>query len=259
MEKIQNIQALPKRLMERLSSEPTAHICSSCGIMVYPSQITIGGQIRFVPRRCPCEGAKERQRIAAEQHAVRVDAQSRNTYSWLGSDWSDIALREKTFANFDASKQTEAYESTRMFAEDPMGTLVLHGTFGTGKTHLLTAICNELLSKYGKASLFVTAPKLFAAIGNRIAENADYQTLIKRAINTPLLCIDDVDKAKPSDFREEIYFAIIDERSKAGLPIALSTNRVAKLADFVGGAACSRLQMGLIAIEMVGNDYRKEL
>jgi DNA replication protein DnaC len=245
--------------MQRLPSEPTANVCPDCGLAVYPRQVTVGGQVRYVPRRCPCQEGKEKQRRTDEQRAVLLEAQSRNTYSWLGSAWSDIALREKTFANFDASRQAVAYEAAQLFVEDLEGVLILDGAYGTGKTHILAAICNELLNKYGKGSLFVTSPKLFAAIGQRISENADYQTLIKRAVNTRLLCLDDIDKAKPSDFREEIYFAIIDERSKAGRPIAISTNRLADLAIFIGGAAASRLKAGQVAIKMAGSDYREEL
>ncbi len=259
MERIGDISALPKSLLDRLPSEPSVSTCPDCGLVVYPRQITVGGETRFAPRRCPCQEVKDRQRRADEQRAVLIDAQSRNTYSWLGSQWADIALREKTFATFDTSKQEEAYEEARSFVDDLQGVLILHGTYGTGKTHLLAAVCNELLSKHGKASLFTTAPKLFAAVGQRIAENADYHGLLERAIRTPLLCLDDIDKAKWSEFREEIYFAIIDERSKAGRPIALSTNRIASLADFIGGASVSRLKAGQIAIEMTGSDYREGL
>jgi Bacterial dnaA protein len=176
MERIQNV-ALPKPIMDRLRDDSSANPCPDCGLMVYPRQVTMGGKVHFVPRPCPCQEDKEKQRRTNEQRAVRMEAQSRNTYSWLGSAWSDVALREKTFATFDARKQAEAYEEAQAFTKDPQGTLVFHGTYGTGKTHLLAAICNELLSRHGKASLFVTAPKLFAAIGGRIAEDVALRLL----------------------------------------------------------------------------------
>jgi DNA replication protein len=109
------------------------------------------------------------------------------------------------------------------------------------------------------ASLFTTAPELFAAIQQYIACNDDYYKLVERAARTQLLVIDDIDKAKHTDFREEIYFAIIDKRVNRGLPTAISTNRLDELANFVGGAVASRFQVGQIAIAMNGADYRKEL
>jgi DNA replication protein DnaC len=71
--------------------------------------------------------------------------------------------------------------------------------------------------------------------------------------------IDDVEKAKHSEFTEEVYFEIVDERTKAGRPIAISTNRLGDLEQYVGGAVCSRLSIGQIAVEMMGADYRLEL
>ena len=52
--------------------------------------------------------------------------------------------------------------------------------------------------------------------------------------------IDDIDKAKHNDFREEIYFSSIDARTNAELPTAISTNRIDDIADYVGGVVCSR-------------------
>jgi hypothetical protein len=77
--------------------------------------------------------------------------------------------------------------------------------------------------------------------------------------DTLLLDFDDVDKAKRTDFREEVYFNIIDKRVICGRPIAISTNRLNELDQFIGGACVSRLSIGQIALEMVGADYRLTL
>jgi hypothetical protein len=82
--------------------------------------------------------------------------------------------------------------------------------------------------------------------------NEENQALLDRCVNTPLLVIDDIDKAKHTDAREEVYFTIIDARTNAALPTAISTNRIEDLADYVGGAVCSRLKVGQIAVEMTG-------
>lgn len=147
-----------------------------------------------------------------------------------------------------------------MFANDPFGVLVLHGTYGTGKTHLLAAVGNKVLrNKKPMESLFTTSPKLFGAIQDRIQRGEEYYSLIDSAVRTPLLIIDDIDKAKWTEFREEIYFSIIDDRIKDRKPIAISTNRLDELASFVGGAVCSRLKTCQIEAEMIGIDYREEI
>jgi DNA replication protein DnaC len=190
---------------------------------------------------------------------MRAEAMQ-HTYTWLGARWADSDLVAKTFATFQVERQARAYEAAQAFVANPEGTLVLYGTFGTGKTHLLAAICNASLHQQKPTkSLFTTSPNLFAAIQARIQAKEDYTGILTAAIQTPLLVLDDIDKAKWSEFREEVYFEMVDKRVKAGRPIAISTNKLDALAHYVGGAVCSRFKVGQIAIEMVGADFREEL
>jgi len=266
MEKVTNA-LLPAKLFLRYlqlpqTAEEATKQCEVCSQVIEPKQLVMNGEVRYSPRKCPCQQAKEQQGEAERIRAEIRDAQARYTYMWLGRDrrWSDVALREKTFENFNRERQAEAFEVAQAFASNPSGTLVLHGTYGTGKTHLLAAVCNAvLLNEKSVRSLFTTSPKLFAAIQECIGHGEDYSWLIEKAMTTPLLVIDDIDKAKWSAFREEIYFSIIDERVKAGRPTAISTNRLDELADFVGGAVCSRFKVGQVEAEMLGEDYREEV
>jgi DNA replication protein DnaC len=185
--------------------------------------------------------------------------QASDTFGWLvGAYNSDMPLAEKTFENFQAERQLEAFDAAREFALEPRGVLVLCGSYGTGKTHLLAAICNELRLRE-VSSRFVMAPKLHRAIAECYQHDSDTGTIFRKAIMTPLLVIDDVGASKWTESRQETYEMIIEERTKHGRPIALSTNHLDKLADFVGGRACSRLSIGQIAVEMVGADFRMEM
>lgn len=207
---------------------------------------------------CDCEKKARQIKRQEEERQRKVSAMVSGTFEWLGAEWSDRPLALKTFENFDRELQPEGYASAEMFVQVMEGSFVLHGLFGTGKTHLLAAICNRLRA-LGKESRFVPSPNLFRAIQQRIRFDEDYSSIISRASSTPLLVIDDIDKAKWSEFREEVYFAIIDTRVKRGLPTAISTNRLDELANFVGGAVSSRLSISQIEVEMNGQDYRKLL
>lgn len=227
---------------------------AGCGTIA-PLEIRPG---RFIRKACPCERAfRDECRNLQELLAWRK-AQAPLTFGWLGQRYSNTALSEKTFENFDQSRQPDAWQNAKLFAGALYGTLVLHGAYGTGKTHLLAAACNELLWQK-KTARFIIAPKFFGAIQAKIGANESYALIIEQAITTPLLVIDDIDKCKWSEFREEIYFAIIDERVNAGRPIAISTNRFAELEQYIGGACASRLCVGMTEIEMDGSDYRKEM
>lgn len=216
-------------------------------------------RLGYVHRR-PCQCEKDARAKWQQRKELRdwMGPQTHTTYGWLGEDKADMDLVEKTFANFDEDRQPLAYQGVYEFADILSGTLVLHGSYGTGKTHLLAALCNELRRRR-IPSLFVTAPKLFQTIQGRIGRNESWEPLIAQAVRVPLLAIDDIDKAKWTEHREEVYFAIIDERVKAGKPIAISTNKLDKLADYVGGANASRLKIGQIELEMTGQDVREEL
>ncbi len=236
--------------------EEVQYDCPYCGNVVPAYHMQSNG--RYVRGRCICVKEREEREAEAARRMAWLASQLAYTYAWLGPHWTDTPLKEKTFETFDTRRQNDAYEMCRLFSMELEGILILHGPYGTGKTHLLAAICNELRLRQF-SSRFTTAPKLFRAIQERIYRNADYYELIHKASTAPLLVIDDIDKAKPSEFREEVYFEIIDERTKAGLPIAISTNRLSELSTFVGGAACSRLSMGQIAVVMNGADYRMEM
>jgi DNA replication protein DnaC len=105
--------------------------------------------------------------------------------------------------------------------------------------------------------LYVSAAALFEAIQDRLHREQDYQPLLQRAARTPLLLMDDLDKPKPSEFRESVYYALFNQRNLAGLPLALTCNcHPRELERWIGGAALSRLMQGLIPLGMHGPDYR---
>jgi DNA replication protein DnaC len=239
---------------EKGSYQGYPFVYQGCGV-IEPLQLPSG---RFIRRSCTCERAARKLQQQQFEQEQWMQRHSNRLYDWLGPRWTDYSLKNKTFSNFQFQRQPDAYDMAHEFVSLLSGTFILHGSYGTGKTHLLAAICNDLL-KHQTSCLFATAPNLFRAMQARIQNKEDYTELIFRAIRTPLLVIDDVEKAKHSEFTEEVYFEIVDERTKAGRPIAISTNRLGDLEQYVGGAVCSRLSIGQIAVEMMGADYRLEL
>lgn len=238
--------------------EEATRSCEVCGMV---PALHIKSVDRYVVGTCDCQ-RKEREAYQARQSYQQRQAALSATYDWLSGypmDADEIrTLASRTFANFNGTRFSKTLEEVRNFAETLRGSLVLHGSFGTGKTHLLAALCNDLSAR-GMLCRFTTAPNLFLALNFHIARKQDYSGIIQSAISTPLLVLDDIDKAKPSEFREEVYFKILDSRTTAGRPTAISTNKLSELANYIGGAGVSRLSIRQIAEEMIGDDYRKEL
>lgn len=170
-------------------------------------------------------------------------------------------VNQKRFDEFPAARRswTTAKEKAEAFANNPQGILMLYGPYGLGKTHLLAAICNSLrLRQQPVPSLFVTTPKFFSAFYDKMDTHSEWD-LVQRAMTTPFLCFDDVDKAGPKEFRREIFYQIIDSRVAAHLPMAISTNNMEGLSDYIGEAAYSRLMDHGIPVKMLGADYRHNL
>jgi DNA replication protein DnaC len=230
--------------------------CPTCGFVPPISW----GQGWYARGLCACrrraieeqEAAQVRQQMAA----LRQQQLAASVYGWLGKQWRQEGLCEKSFDTFDWQRQPAGYSQAASFANEPKGVLYLFGAYGVGKTHLLAAIANRRC-ELGQAVLFASVVTLFDAIQDRIRHEQDYHDLLRRAIATPLLILDDLDKPKPSEFRQEMLYQIVDGRNRVSLPLALSCNcPPAELDRFIGGAARSRLMQGMVSVEMTGPDYR---
>ena len=244
----------PRALLPRLSRDPAEKTwtCPRCGL-IPPIAFAEGWYAR---RPCPCEEAAQEAREIRRLREQTAQARAALTFNWLGCAWSETELFTWTFEVFRRERQPQAYALARAFAARPQGSLAFYGDFGTGKTHLLAAIANAVAAR-GETCRFASAVSLFDALQERIKGEQDYHGLLRQAIATPLLLLDDVDKLKPSEFREETLYKILNGRNVAGLPLALSSNNPPEaLQRWIGGAGCSRLMAGLIPVPMNGPDYR---
>lgn len=258
------VEAIPEQELVQARS-----LCSQCGV-IEPEveQFECNGETWYslVRGECRCEqAAREEQRLQEERRErLRL---AYETFRWTESDCAYLhlvvseplfpPLALKRFHDFEQKSQPEAFDAAYAFAERPVGTLILHGGFGTGKTHLAAAICNELREERQQRSCFCTAPELFLALARCMRKGEDETELLYHARTAPVLVLDDVDKAKHSEYREQVYFDILNPRTDAGLPTVITTNKLEELERYVGGAVYSRLCLQQIAVEMIGNDYRK--
>lgn len=256
MKRLHNLYPAPAWAIPRLSRDPEEKTwtCPRCGV-VPPIAFTDGWYAR---RPCACERAAFEARQLRQLREELAQARQALTYTWLGRAWAEPGLFAKTFETFQRERQPAAYDLALAFAARPQGVLVLYGSYGAGKTHLLAAIANAM-SAAGRTCRFASTTLLFGAIQERIGQGLDYLDISRRAISAPLLLLDDLDKLKPSEFREETLYTTLNGRNVAGLPLAITSNRPPdELAPWIGGAGCSRLMAGLIPVPMQGPDYRLE-
>jgi IstB-like ATP binding protein len=206
------LPAAPTALRARMSRDPAEKTwtCPTCGVIL-PLAFAEGWYAR---RPCRCEEAARVAREIAHLRAQTERARAVLTYTWLGRAWAEPGLAAKTFATFERERQPQAFDLAYAFAEQPQGTLACYGSFGIGKTHLLAAIANAQVER-GHTCRFASAVSLFDALQERIQLGQDYHDLLRQAIRAPLLILDDVDKLKPSEFREETLYKLLNGRSVA--------------------------------------------
>ncbi len=138
-------------------------------------------------------------------------------------------LQWQTFASFivvDEAPPPQGRGSNRAmqaaasaFAADPHGWLLLAGSVGTGKTHLLAAIAQSAR----RSSHFLTAPDLLDEL--RTGYNDDSYAVRFDALRmSPLLLLDDLGAESATDWAEEKLFQLLNYRYNWELPTAIATN-----------------------------------
>ncbi|HET8905734.1 MAG TPA: ATP-binding protein, partial [Ktedonobacterales bacterium] len=172
-------------------------------------------------------------------------------------------LLSKTFATFDCSRSPESTHACavlRQFAETPdatKGWVLLVGNRGTGKTHLLAALANELMAR-GEAPLYVVVPDFLEYLrAGYDSEKLDEKTSrrMEDARNCPVLLLDDLGSEKRSPWTDEQLYRLLNHRYNEGLPTVVASN---VLLDGLEPRIASRMQDSSLAqvVLLAGEDQR---
>lgn len=254
--------------------------CSNCGAEFQTKIASRDGQDYPSAKKCADCSEKEREaeRKAKLEQELKEAIEEQREFWW---DEANLGAKfvEKTFDNFNHKLQPEAYALVKGYSGKSM-ILLSPNIYGVGKTHLMAALVNHLITTQEPASIggstihkrrcpvyYTNENELLARIRatfeSRYEDHETERSIYNFLASIELLIIDDVGKVRPKDysFLQSVYFRIIDDRYNNESPIILTTNLgYDELEEHIGGACADRLRemCGKNFIKMVGQSYRRQ-
>ena len=195
-------------------------------------------------------------------------------------------LAAHTFGAWDGDKQQATKVACLKWLEDPSRRAIVLWShkYGSGKTFAAAAILNEWLRRdihrkqpeteipayyhdagrlvangpaWQVAALFVKMTDWFGQIKSKLnGQSADIFTMISMLQRTPILVMDDLCRAEPTPFENDIIYRVVDYRTNMRLPFVATTNAgPAELSKWLWGATASRLKLAEF-VHLEERDYR---
>ncbi|WP_215456638.1 ATP-binding protein [Streptomyces sp. ATCC 21386] len=158
----------------------------------------------------------------------------------------------------DAAPEEPATAWAKEVAADPhtARSVLLLGPTGTGKTHWAYGALRAVASAGAWVPwTAVTEADLYSRLRPRPGH--DQEAEFQKIARTPLLFLDDLGAAKPSEWAEEVIYRLVNHRYDHCLPSLFASNLAPKgLADTLGARVASRLTQMCDRIAIKGEDRR---
>lgn len=175
-------------------------------------------------------------------------------------------------------ERAEIHERALMFIHEYLTTkqgrgLYIYGSFGTGKTYMLSAIANTL-SKMGVVCGLVYFPELIAEIKSGFgSDSSSAYDKIEQLKNIEVLMLDDIgSESMTSWMRDEVLGRILNYRMHKGLPTFFTSNnnydqlqhhytysQKGEVEEMKGARILERIKALTIPVELQGTNYRQKL
>ncbi|MBL8086247.1 MAG: chromosomal replication initiator protein DnaA, partial [Candidatus Obscuribacter sp.] len=156
-----------------------------------------------------------------------------------------------TFSNFVVGPCNRfAYAGAMGVAENPArayNPLFLHGSVGLGKTHLLQAICHDLLRRKPSTRILYLSCETFTNHFIAALEKGALENFRRRYRNVDVLVVDDIHFLANKERTQEEFFHTFNALFQASRQIVLSSDSPAKEIPTLQERLVSRFKWGLEA------------
>ena len=174
----------------------------------------------------PC---KCTEREFEHEHLARLEQ-----YSNLGPltrlTFDNLLPRGRSSDTQNQERFAGCLSTSRDFAGEPKGWLILSGPHNCGKTHLAAAIANYRVQN-GYQAFFMIVPDPLDHLRTTFNPGSDiaYDELFERVRNATLLVLDDLGSQSSTPWAEEKLFQILNHRFNAELPTVVTVRNLEEL------------------------------
>lgn len=172
-------------------------------------------------------------------------------------------IKKYTFDNFIVGKCNKlAYDAAKAVI-DHIGSynpLFIYGSDGTGKTHLMNAIGNEILKQYSdKRILYISSNEfIFDIIGSIKKDEKIDKLYTEKYENIDILLLDDIQFIAGKERVEEEFFHILNNMYQNRKQIILTSDREPRHMLSFRERLINRFEWGIVA-DLLMPDYETKI
>lgn len=222
--------------------------------------------VKAIPEPTPEEIA-ERQKAQAEMERRRQLAERHgNLERFLAARGARYAECRLSNYKADTDRQVQSVAMLTDYCENVIErvtsgvNLVLIGPAGTGKDHLMTAVCRAAILA-GRSLLWRNGQDLWGDFRDAISNEANEAATIRRFVSADVLAISDPlpPRGLMSDFQVATLFRIVDGRYSHMRPTFVTLNVASRTEaeERMGLQIVDRLCHGALAVGCNWGSYRK--
>lgn len=225
----------------------------------YPNDKHCRGNLLIVDREGPiwqieCDTCNYAAGLPASQADAKFRLQMRSEIAGFPAKFAGRQFRED--AN-NAPVMLAVRQWIGKFREKPLPAPAVFGLQGRGKSHLLVALCEQLISRHNVSVWFRSSAGLLDDLQYAFGDHAEARSIWNRAVTVDVLALDDIGAEQATDWRGDRLARLVDERYLAEKPIVLASNYPpAGWEAMLGVRTVSRLSAMTVPLELVGMDRR---
>lgn len=190
-----------------------------------------------------------------KEAAAQMNSMESMPYQAMGDQpqaSGDLTVNSKyNFVNFVVGKQNElAQAAAQAVAAQPGGVynpLFIYGGVGLGKTHLLQAIGNEMISKNPNVKVFYVTCERFTNDFIHAVRGGQAREFKNRYRNVDLLLVDDIQFITGKEGTQEEFFHTFNQLYQSNKQIVITSDRPPKAIPSLENRLISRFECGMMA------------